>query len=79
MKKLSKITSLVSAFVLSLVLFAQSAYADLIVPGGKGGSPGRLIPKNELIIYGVVAGVVIVVIVVSVIVLIKIRKKNVNK
>lgn len=79
MKKLSKIISLVSAFVLSLVLSTQSAYADLIVPGGKGGSPGRLIPKNELIIYGVVAGVIIVVIVVSVVVLIKIRKKNVNK
>ncbi len=79
MKKLSKITSLVSAFVLSLVLSEQSAYADVIVPGVEGGSSGRLIPKNELITYGVVAGVIIVVVVVSVIVLIKIRKKNVNK
>lgn len=79
MKKLSKITSLVSAFILSLVLSGQSAYADVIVPGGNGGSLPRPIPKNDFIVYEVVAGVIIVVIVVSVIVLIKIRKRNVNK
>lgn len=76
MRKLFKI---VPVFILSLVLFAQSAYADLVVPGGKGGSPGRFIPKNELIIYGVVGGVIIVVVVISVTALIKIRRKNVNK
>jgi hypothetical protein len=76
MKKLFKI---VPVFILSLLLFAQSAYADIAVPGGKGGSPGRVIPKNELIIYGVVGGVIIVAVIISVIALIKIRRKNVSK
>lgn len=79
MKNLFKIITIVSAFVLSLVFFVQSIYADVVVPEGKGGGEGGFISKNDLIIYGVVGGVIIVVIVISVAILIKIRKKDVNK
>ncbi|MGB9762423.1 MAG: hypothetical protein ACPLW7_00170 [Minisyncoccia bacterium] len=70
-----------SVFVLSLFLSAQSVFADVIIPGQDGKSPSPPFPnnQNELIIYGLVGGVIVLVVVVSIIVLIKIRKRNVNK
>lgn len=81
MKKLSKILSVAFVFVSSLVLSAQSVFADVIVPGQERKSPRPPLPnnQNELIVYSVVGGVIVLVVIVSVIVLIKIRKRNVNK
>ncbi|MCX6812317.1 MAG: hypothetical protein NTW79_01690 [Candidatus Berkelbacteria bacterium] len=81
MKKLSKIISMASVFVLSLFLSTQSVFADAILPGQERKSPRPPLPnnQNELIVYGVVGGVIVLVVVVSVVVLIKIRKRNVNK
>ena len=68
-----------SVFILSLAFSAQSVYADVIIPGQERRSPRFPNNQNELIVYGVVGGVIVLVVVVSIIVLIKIRKRNVNK
>ena len=80
MKKLTTFFLLASSFIIGVMVSAQNANANPIVPGGGGGGGAEEIPnQNELIVYGVIGGIIIVIIVVSVIALCKIRKKNVNK
>jgi hypothetical protein len=79
MKKLSKIVSILSTFIFGFFMFAHNAIADVILPGEEKQTRPGLITKNELITYGVIAGVIFIAIVVSFIVLMKIRKSNVNK
>lgn len=78
MKKLSKIISVASVFVLSLFLSVQNVFADVVMmePDFFATAPKS---QNEVIVYGVVGGVIVLVVIVSVAVLIKIRKRNVNK
>lgn len=81
MKKLSTIFSLMSVFVFGVMVFAQRAYADVIMPGQDPSSHGGWrrhdpIIESQLPTYIITGIVIIIVIIISVIILNKIRKRK---
>jgi len=83
MKKIKTVLITLSFFVVSSLMFAQNALADLLPPDGRRDTPSRpnINPEPKTFIdliepqHIIIGGAVLVIIIVSFVVLFKMRKK----